>query len=172
MILKAFKENSNQKYLERQMASRPSITANRKIETVGIILNAAEFSDADGLKNFFHELGLQLPKITVVLYVEEEKKGERLWGNYFSKKDIGWRGKIKHPELQSFVDTPFDALLGFYQKDLRELKLITASSKAEFKIGLAGVDNRLYDLIFDLAIQDVDLFKSELKKYLTILKKI
>lgn len=172
MILKAFKEKSNQKFFSKLLDFKNTDVSGKKIESVGVIIDANEFSDAEVFKNFFHDLGVQLPKIKIIVFVEDEKKTERLWGNYFSKKDFGWSGKIKHPELQMFLDTEFDALLGFYKNDALELKMVTALSKANFKIGLSGIDDRLFDFILDVGIKDLDVFKIELKKYLTILNKI
>lgn len=172
MILKAFKEKSNQKFVNRLLRSKNVGVSDKKIESVGVIIDANEFSDVEAFKAFFSELGVQLPRVKVIVFVEDEKKTERLWGNYFSKNDFGWRGNIKHVELQTFLDTEFDALVSFYKSEALELKIVAAASKANFKIGLSGVDDRLYDFILDVSTNDFDLFKTELKKYLTILKKI
>lgn len=172
MILKAFKEKSNQKFLQRLLSSKNAAISSKKIESIGVIIDSAEFSDAEVFKNYFHDLGIQLPKIKIVVFVEDEKKTERLWGNYFSKKDFGWGGSVKHVELKMFLDTEFDALVSFYKSDSLELKMATALSKANFKIGLSGIDDRLFDFILDLDVKDLDVFKIELKKYLTILNKI
>lgn len=172
MILKAFRTKSIQKYTNRLLNSKNVAISDKKLESVGVILDAREFSDAEAFKNYFNELGVQLPKIKIIIFVEDEKKTEKLWGNYFSKKDFGWNGGIKHAELQSFLDTKFDALISFYNNDALELKLTTAVSKANFKIGLSNVDDRLYDFILDVTTHQFDLFKTELQKYLTILNKI
>lgn len=172
MILEAFREKSNQKYINKLLNSKSTAISNKKIESVGVIVDASEFSDAEGFKNFLHGLGIQLPRIKIIVFVEDDKQTERLWGNYFSKKDFGWRGSVKHSELQTFLDTEFDALVGFFKGDALELKMVTAGSKANFKIGLSGVDDRLFDFIIDVGIKDFDVFKTELKKYLTILNKI
>lgn len=172
MILKAFKEKSNQKFVNKLLSSRNNGISDKKIESVGVIIDSAEFSDVEALKSFFNELGVQLHKIKIIVFVEDEKKTERLWGNYFSKNDFGWRGSIKHSELNSFIDTEFDALVSFYKSDTLHLKMVTAASRANFKVGLSGVDDRLFDFILDVDIKDFDVFKTELKKYLTILKKI
>lgn len=172
MILKAFKEKSNQKFLQRLLSSTNTAVSRKKIETLGIIIDSAEFSDAELLNGFFCDLGIELPKIKTVIFVQDENINERLWGNYFSKKDFGWGGSIKHAELQMFLNTEFDALVSLYKNDFIELKLATALSKANFKIGLSGVDDQLFDLILDLNVKDFDIFKTELKKYLTILNKI
>ena len=53
-----------------------------------------------------------------------------------------------------------------------QLNLITAASKANLKVGISNEDERLYDLIIDVELKDINIFKQELKKYLNILKKI
>lgn len=172
MILKAFREKSNQKFVNKLLNSKNIGISNKKIDSVGVIVDANEFSDVEAFKAYFNELGVQMHKIKIIVFVAEEKKTERLWGNYFSKNDFGWRGSIKHVELQSFVDTEFDALVNFYKNDALELKMVTAASKANFKIGLSGIDDRLFDFILDVDTKDFSVFKTELKKYLSILKKI
>lgn len=172
MILKAFREKSNQKFVNKLLSSKNAAVSSKKIESVGVIIDSSEFSDVEAFKVYFNELGVQLPRIQIIVFVEDEKKTERLWGNYFSKNDFGWRGSVKHTELQTFMDTEFDALVSFYKGDALELKMVTAASKANFKIGLSGVDDRLFDFILDVSTKDFGVFKTELKKYLTILKKI
>lgn len=172
MILKAFKEKSIQKFINRLLKTKKPAVSAKKLESVGVIIDSREFSDVDGMKQFVQDLGIQLPRIQIVVFVDDDKKTERLWGNYFSSKDLGYNGKIKHPELQTFLNCEFDALINFYKTDDLELKLASGLSKANFKIGLSNVDDRLFDFILDLSISDFDIFKSELTKYLTILKKI
>ena len=53
-----------------------------------------------------------------------------------------------------------------------ELNLVTAQSKANFKIGLSNNDQRQYDLIIDVKPNEFGLFKKELTKYLTVLNKL
>jgi len=53
-----------------------------------------------------------------------------------------------------------------------DLKIATARSKAQFKIGILQTDTRLNDLIIKTNINEFDVFKNEVFKYLTILNKI
>ena len=97
---------------------------------------------------------------------------QKSWDSCFNSKDFAWNGKVKNVELQGFLDTKFDALISYYSKDELELKLLTAMSKAELKIGILQSDTSMNDLIIKTHLIEFDLFKSELFKYLTILKKI
>lgn len=172
MIFKAFKEKSNQNYINKLLNSRTNSVNQKKIQSVGVILNLNEFGDLDAFRSFFNELELLPPKTKIITFVEDNKITGKLWDTYFSPKDFGWKGTIKNIELQNFLDTEFDALISFYKQNVLELNLITTLSKANFKIGISNSDPRLYDLILDLETTNFNLFKSELKKYLTVLNKL
>ena len=63
-------------------------------------------------------------------------------------------------ELEDFLNKKFDALISFYESDILELKLLTAMSKANFKIGLFQADQRLNDLIIKTGITEFEVFKA------------
>ena len=75
-------------------------------------------------------------------------------------------------QAQEFLDFPFDVLIGFYKGNHEFLNAMVAQSIAKFKIGFKGADERLFDLLLTVDLQKPDAFKSEVKKYLKILKKI
>ncbi|MEY8848715.1 hypothetical protein AB9K26_07860 [Psychroserpens sp. XS_ASV72] len=172
MILKAFKANSNQKYVNKLLSARQVAVSNQKMDSVGVILNMAEFSDFEAFRVFFKSLGLLPSQIKIIAFVEDAKEANPLWDTYFNPKDFGWKGKINNIELQTFVDTKFDVLISYYTKDSLELKLITAASNANFKVGLTKQDTRMFDLMIDVKTKEFKLFSKELKKYLTVLNKL
>lgn len=172
MILKSFKEKSNQKYINKLLIARKAAVDSRKISSVGVVLNVNEFKDFEAFRTYLKTLGIKTNKTKVIAFVEDEKDQGYHWETYFNPKDFGWKGKINNVELQSFIDTEFDALISFYKEDTVELNSITAQSNANFKIGLSNTDQRLYDLIIDVKPSDFLLFKDELKKYLTVLNKL
>lgn len=172
MILKAFKANSNQKYINKLLNARQVAVSNAKMNSVGIILNMNEFSDFDVFRNYFKELGISPAKTKIIAFVEDAKDANPLWDTYFNPKDFGWKGKINNVELQSFINTQFDVLISYYNQENIELKIITAATNANFKIGLSQNDKRLYDLMIDVDTKQIELFISELTKYLHVLNKI
>lgn len=172
MILKAFKANSNQKYINKLLNARQVAVSNMKMKSVGVILNMNEFSDFDAFRNYFNQLGISQSKIKIIAFVEDAKDANPLWDTYFNPKDFGWKGKIKNVDLQSFIDTKFDVLISYYTNDSLELKLITAASNANFKVGLSQEDKRMYDLMINVKTKQIELFNSELTKYLHVLNKI
>lgn len=172
MIFKAFKEKSNLKHINKLLNSRTAAIHKRKIESVGVVLNVDEYVDFESFRVFFKEVGILSPKTKIIAYVADINATQTLWDIKFNQRDFGWNGKIKNIELQSFLDTEFDALISFYKQNILQLNLITALSKANFKIGISNTDPRLYDLILDVEPKNFQLFKTELKKYLIVLNKL
>ena len=166
MILKSFKEKLNQKFINKLINSRRVASSSKKVESVGIVLNLSEFDV------FFDELKLNPNKIKIVAFTDDFKLVGLSNELLFSRKQIGWKGKIKNNELESFLKTDFDALISYYKQDNTELNLVTAYSNANFKIGISTEDERLNDLILDVKPKDFNVFKQELTKYLTILNKL
>lgn len=172
MFLKAFKEKSNRKYVNKLLDIPKAVVNNNKVKTIAVLLNAKEYDDFEAFRLYFKELNLTSPKHKIVAYVNDDKYESSQWETYFSPKDFGWKGKLNNIDLQSFVDEDYDVLISYYKQESLELNLITALSKANFKVGLARNDERLYDLIIDLKPADIGTFKKEFKKYLNILNKL
>lgn len=172
MILKGFKEKSNKKYLNKLLSERQVNVVDNKIKSLGVILNIDEVDDFESFRKLADFINVRPNKLKVIAYSANKKEQSYRWDVCFNPKDFGWRGKIKNIELQTFLDTKFDALISYYTKEELELKLLTAKSKAQFKIGILQTDARLNDLIIKTNLKEFDVFRAELHKYLTILNKI
>jgi len=172
MFFKLFKKKSNDKYLNNILNNRKSSVNNNKIKSIGIIINLEEFNDYESLRNVFTYLGVNENKIKFVAYVTEKDETLTSWDSYFTPLDFGWNGNISNYDINEFIETEFDALISYYDEDIHELNLITAKSKANFKIGISNKDQRLHDFIINIKSSFIDIFKIELEKYLKGLKKI
>ncbi|MGJ8550644.1 DUF6913 domain-containing protein [Winogradskyella wichelsiae] len=172
MILKAFKEKSNRKYVNNLLATRQSNVNDDKIKTVAVLLNTSEFHEFEVFRVYFKELGLTSPKHEIAAFTLDDKLEHNKWNTHFSPKDFGWKGSIKSVELKDFINEPFDLLICFFKNPVLQLNVVTAASKANFKVGISREDERLYDLIIDVDLKDINIFKQELKKYLNILNKL
>ncbi len=172
MILKGFKEKSNKKHLNKLLSERQVNVTDKKIVSLGVVLNLDELDDFDLFRKFAEFLKIRDNKLKIIAFSEDNKHTLTTWDTCFSAKDFGWNGNINNPELETFLNTEYDALISYYATDVLELNLITASSKARLKIGIAQSDERLNDLIIKTPLKDFNLFKEETIKYLTILNKI
>lgn len=172
MILKAFKEKSNQKYVNKLLNTRVPAVNSNKVKTVAVLLSASEFHEFEVFRVYFKALGLSSPKHKIIAFTLDDKLEHNKWNTHYSPKDFGWKGKIKDRDLQNFIDEPYDVLICYYKNELSQLKQITAASNANLKVGISKKDERLYDLIIDVSLKEINVFKQELKKYLNILNKL
>jgi len=172
MFLKLFRKRSNQKYINKILNSKRSKISERKIRSVGIILSLDEFKDYNKLKEIFIDFGVNQNKIKFITYVTHKDFQLNHWDDYFNPKDFGWNGTITNIALNEFINSRYDVLISFYRIDNIDLNLVTAKSKANFKIGISNFDQRLNDFIIDVDIVQIDVFKNELEKYLRGLNKI
>jgi len=172
MFLKGFKEKSNKKIINSLLKSREVFVDESKIEHLGILLHVNEFDDFEVFRKLAASLNVLPNKLKIVAFTDNEKDQPNFWEVCFNLKDFGWKGTVNNVELQTFLDTQYDALISYYTSEVIELKLITAMSKAKFKIGILQSDERLNDLIIKTEVGQFDLFKKELIKYLTIFNKL
>ncbi|WP_445738086.1 DUF6913 domain-containing protein [Mariniflexile sp.] len=172
MILKGFKQKSIKKRINKLLSVEHENVNNDTIESIGVILNIDEIDDFEWFNGLATHLNVHLNKLKIIAFSANKKETLKSWDVCFDPKDFGWFGAIKNSELQAFLDTRFDALISYYEADVTELKLLTALSKAKFKIGISGCDERLNDLIIHTNLKEFNVFKAEVFKYLTILNKI
>lgn len=171
-ILKGLKQKSNKKYLNKVLSSRDVNVNDKKLKSLGIIFCIDEMEDFEIFRELADTIKVRPNRLKIIAYTESIKDTPNFWDSYYHEDDFGWKGRIKNVELQSFLNYKFDALISYYEKDILELKLLTAMSRAEFKIGILQSDERLNDFIIKTKLNQFNIFKRELVKYLNILKKI
>ena len=172
MFLKLFKKRSNEKYINNILDNRSVSISSEKIRSVGVIVNLDEFKNYESLINIFSYLGINENKVKFVTFVSEKDATLNSWDSYFTPSEFGWGGSIHNIDVNEFINTKFDALVSYYNSDCFELNLVTAKSKANFKIGISFHDKRLHDFILNIETKYTDVFKNELEKYLKGLNKI
>lgn len=172
MILKAFKEKSNKKYLNKMLSNRKIYIDDSKLDSLGVILNVDELADFELFRTLAKDLNVHPNRLKVIAYSANKKDEFNSWDLCFNPDDFGWNGAIKNVELEAFLNTNFDALVSYYTNEDLELKLLTVASKAKFKIGIMQTDIRLNDLIIKTQLKEFEVFSGELLKYLMILNKI
>lgn len=172
MILKGFKEKSNEKYLNKLLSERHVNINEDAVVSLGVILNIDEIDDFELFTKLADYIKVRPNRVKIIAFSESKKEVLNTWDECYNPKDFGWKGVIKNSELESFLDTKFDVLISYYEQEILELKMITAFSKAKFKIGILQSDERINDLIIKTTLNEFDVFKEEVFKYLKILNKI
>jgi len=171
-MFKKIKLRSLRKLTDRYIKSRDTSQRNARIKTLGFLVNEVDFQNIEALYEIWNELGIQRKDVKVFTFIEVKKKLPSMRQNQLNNKDVNWRGVVQNQNAVEFLKTPFDVMVGYYKGSNAYLDMLIAQSNAGFKIGVAGSDERLYDLLIDVAVSEPKTFRIEVAKYLRILKKI
>lgn len=167
-----FKEQSLLKKFEKELRLIPDTrTPNeKKIHSVAILTDV-KISDEINIAEKVRE-GLASVRTTQVYHYRVFNKTDPLTYKHFTEKDIDWNGKIKDASLESFIDNPFDLLIGYFNNKNLYLEYCALKSKATFKIGFAKVNDKIYDLVVSEDPKNIDSFIEIIRKYLELLQKV
>jgi hypothetical protein len=171
MMFEGFKEivlkkKLNQLLLQADNSRAPS---SEKIKTIAIISTEDISAEVDVQK----EIEIILKARNIKIYsLRKFNKSDVFSYQHFTNKNVTWKGKFTEENFKSFLEEPFDLLIGYFNKKNLYLERAVLESKAQFKVGFAGVNSKLYEIEISEKIQNITGFTSELKRYLQILKKL
>jgi len=171
-MFEKLKRRSLRKLTERNLANRDLSQVNSKMKTLGFLVDEKLFSEFEKLEDFYKDLNLIPKDVKVFSFIEVKRKLPSLRHNQVQCKDFNWKGEMHNQNANEFIDRNFDVLVGYYEGKNEFLDALISQSRAKFKVGFSGADDRLFDLIISIKPTAVDAFRVELKKYLTILGKI
>lgn len=171
MNLSNLKESRLRKKFDKTISKLQDnrVVSQKEIRTVGILTTEAVSSKIDLQSEIETILGLKNSKI---FSFKKFNKSDEVSFKHFSEKDINWKGEFKEPTFQSFLEQPFDLLIGYFNHNHLYLEKAILESKAGFKAGFSDVNSKLYELEISIELENVQQFSLELKKYLQILKKL
>jgi hypothetical protein len=171
MIFQGFKETILKKKLNKVLSKseHSSVSPLKKIQSVGIITSEEIASKIDLQQQIEAVLGVRNAKI---YSLSKFKNTGDFSYKHFTGKDINWIGQFTQTNFQSFLEQPFDLLIGYFNTNNIFLESAVLQSKAEFKVGFAATNSKLYEIEISEKIENVTAFTSELKKYLQIIKKL
>ncbi|MDA9056752.1 hypothetical protein N9K49_02785 [Flavobacteriaceae bacterium] len=172
MFFKQFRTLSLQKNITLILKSRIKNFQSGKVNSIGVIFDYDSYYNYDFFRNLIKDLGVKDNKVRFIAKVDLEKNKPNSWDSFFSLDNFDWLGRPKSVDIDDFVEQPFDVLISYYKPNQLELNLVTARSKANFKIGISNEDSRLHDLTIDVEPANTEVFKIELIKYLTQLNRL
>lgn len=165
------KHNSIQKEYNKLIEKQSSKTPNQqKVKTIAILLDNESLINVIEA-NLTNKLPFKKENITFLVYKEQVKKGEEN-DRFFTEDAIGFKGSLKSDNIKNFVKKDYDLLINYTKESNLYTNVITLYSRAKFKTGFANIDDRLFDLIVADDTYNEAVLNQELKKYLTILKKV
>jgi hypothetical protein len=173
MIFTGIKRKSNQLFFKKRLPGflkNNHRSSSKKVKKIIVFLD--DISKKSAIESGIISL-LKLSKEDVEMLVFKPKASkENKIDDIFTSKDFGWYGKIKSESLKSILTNKYDLLINYSKVESLYSNLLILQCKAAFRVGFAHFDNRFYDLLIECKNTDIELFNSELKKYLKILNKI
>jgi hypothetical protein len=145
------------------------VVSQNEIYTVGIIVDVEISNEIDIQKEV--EVYLNLHNAKIYSFKTYHKKNKVSY-KYFSERDFGWRGQVTNPNFKSFIEQPFDLLIGYFNNNNLYLEHAVLHSNAKFKAGISNVNQELYDIEIAANPKNSKEFLLELKRYLKILGKL
>ncbi len=172
MLLGKLKEQSLYRSFQKKLHKMPEVRTpvSKEIHSVAVITTNTLSSELD----IVNEIKSNFKSVrNVHIYAFRKfKKSDSISYKHFSENDFDRKGKVKDLSLESFLENPFDLLIGYFNEKNLYLEFATLKSNATFKIGFAKVNDKLYDLVVNEQPNNIDSFIEVIKKYLEILHKI
>ncbi len=171
-MLKRIQKIFLKKNIDNNLKNRDVSNINDQLKTIGFLVDEEINIDFEKVYEISKELGLQEKDVKYFSFSEVKTKTPSLHQNKINNKHFSWKGEINNQNANEFLETPYDVLVGYYCTENDYLDLMVSKSKAKFKVGFKGIDNRLFDLIIDVDPLNINAIKKELVKYFRILNKI
>lgn len=145
--------------------------------TVGLLFDASDPDVYDLVKKYIKYLKEAKKKVKAIGYFNTKTlpSVEYVTVDYdfFTKKDLTWYGKPTHNLVKNFIQEEYDILINFSLEGSFPLQYIAAMSKAKFKIGRAGDNDEVYDMLLEQPEdKDFKFFMRQVDHYLGIVNKI
>lgn len=170
MNFKALKKYFLKKQIEKHLKENVSDKNFSELRTVGLLVNAHEFENLDAFNGLVNSLEILNKDLKLIFYKEEKRSLPTFEQNNFSSKDFDWKGVLTKPAIEEFLDREYDLFIGYYSRKNSYLDYITSRAKAKLKVGLLHKDDRFFDIVFKLKVNELSLFQKELAKYIKIFK--
>lgn len=168
-----FKHKSGVKFLRNELKNAPQFVESRKgIKSIGVIVDLDNFDNSDVFSQLIDDFKLRHSAIKIIGYRGFYDKNSPYALPVFSDKDLGWGGDIENSYALEFLTKEYDLLINYYTQDKLMMQLMTVKTKARIKVGFDEVDKDLNDLILQTSLKDFTTFKTELKKYLTVMNEL
>jgi hypothetical protein len=167
------KQKSGRKFI-KQALQKPAPASTRKqgVSKVGCIVDLDKFDKADVFYEFLEEFKLQPNAVKIIGYKNYYDKNSPYATPVFSDKDLGWNGDIENSYALEFLNREYDVLVNYYDENSLLLNLMSIKTRARLKVGFKNVGPDFNDLMLDTPISNFKTFKTELKKYLGVLKEL
>ncbi len=143
-----------------------------KVNSIAIFVDEDIAFNDDAFTQLQKLIGLNHTHFTIITYKEKKSNFNEFRGVVIRPNDVNWRGTIKSKTVVEALHKKFDLLIDYTQANQLKKQLIVALCKAHFKVGFSDTKDALYDFMIAVNPSKIDLFNTELVRYLKILKLI
>lgn len=143
-----------------------------KINKVAIIVDEFSLFNNHHFKQLQKSMSLDDTDFEVLTIKHKKSNYNEFKGNVLFSNDVNISGNIASKEVNSFLNTTYDMVLDCIAPYDPLKCLIVASTKAPIKIGFSGNPPELYNIVIEVKHEKIEVFLSEVLKYLKILKVI
>ena len=170
MFLNYIQEFFVKKSLKNNLHNVKNEVFKKNVRTIGLLIDEDKFGNSKELISELISYGIAETDIKIVAYKHKYNKDITYSFPTFGKKHIDWKGDIKEPFLNEFIEAEFDLLISYYNFENSVLMMITSESKAKFKVGFSSIDKRLNRWMINTDLENYKVFIFELFKYLKKIK--
>ena len=142
-----------------------------KVTSLGVVLDEAleiSVQQITSLGDFFNIKANKIQIMTVRRTVAQE---DNAMCAVLRPKEISFFGKLPN-EIEVSCAEEVDLLINMHQSNDLYLNWLSSAKKHRLSVGFLPTEKDLNDLIFAFSPQEVDILKTELKKYLQQLNRI
>lgn len=167
------KRRSAQKYMQQTLAKGATEVKRKKgIKKVGCIVDLDVFDTSDAFYELLEEFKLPPNAVKIIGYKRVYDKNSPYATPVFSDQDLGWNGDIENSYVLEFLNREYDIVINYYQENHLMLNLLSLKTRARLKVGFKEIGTEYNDLMLANNLSDFKTFKTELKKYLVVLKEL
>lgn len=167
-MLQHLKRYSAKKQMTSFLERNSSIESGHN-QKLGIILDLDLMPVDFDLSEFRKELNVSYENFFPIISSQQKSLPEKYSLNTFNAKRLGWNATFEEGNEREFANTTFSLLLNYFVNPSPELLILSATTKANLKVGFPLAEKRLNDLEIHANPRDYKLFIAELKKYLSSL---
>lgn len=141
-----------------------------KIQKVAILVDESSAFNDTHYKNLQKKIGLDDSHFNILTIKKKNSNYNEFKGVVLLTNEVNWKGKINSTEIHHFTEPNYDLLIDFISKNSALKQLIITKVNAKMKVGYVNNNTDLYNIMMKVDSQKIDIFISELIKYLHILK--
>lgn len=144
----------------------------KNIGKIGIILDSFDQVVVEAFEDFVQGFHLNEGSAEIVYCLSKGSNDKSRKSIVFKGADISWSGKVTSTCIAAFLDRHFDLVVCFTKGENKLVEYLLTALDADLKVGRQQEKDYLCDVSISSSFEEVDLFISEVKKYLKILNRI